>query len=158
MDTTPAHHLLIVFSSQSSLPASTASELPPLQSEPPKRDLRGNNNPGLSRIALSGQRCYPGTSCLATISLSLRDKRHSSIEAPRITLALMGLKPLAESWSPFGAKSRRSSSNRREKSVSQQLPSNGAHREPKDYLIRLTIASLLPVDPPLSGSKTPRHR
>jgi hypothetical protein len=38
----------------------------------------------LSRDAVSG------TSCLATIGLSLRDKRHSSIEAPRIILALMG--------------------------------------------------------------------
>jgi len=59
MDTTPAHHLLIIFASRSSLPASTASELPPLQSEPPKRDLRGNNNPGLSRIASGGQRALP---------------------------------------------------------------------------------------------------
>jgi hypothetical protein len=33
---------------------------------------------------------YPGTSCLATISLSLRDKSHSPIEGPRIKLALMG--------------------------------------------------------------------
>jgi hypothetical protein len=33
---------------------------------------------------------YPGTSCLATISLSLRDKSHSPIEAPRIELALVG--------------------------------------------------------------------
>ncbi len=32
----------------------------------------------------------PGTSCLATISLSLRDKSHSPIEGPRIKLALMG--------------------------------------------------------------------
>jgi hypothetical protein len=30
---------------------------------------------------------YPGTSCLATISLSLRDKSHSPIEAPRIKLS-----------------------------------------------------------------------
>ena len=29
------------------------------------------------------RRTYPGTSCLATISLSLRDKSHSSIETPR---------------------------------------------------------------------------
>jgi hypothetical protein len=35
-------------------------------------------------------RMIPGTSCLATIVLSLRDKNHSPIEAPRITLALMG--------------------------------------------------------------------
>ena len=33
---------------------------------------------------------YPGTSYLATISLSLRDKSHSSIVGPRIKLALMG--------------------------------------------------------------------
>jgi hypothetical protein len=31
----------------------------------------------------------PGTSCLATIMLFLRDKNHSPIEAPRIILALM---------------------------------------------------------------------
>jgi hypothetical protein len=31
-----------------------------------------------------------GTSCLATISLSLRDKSHSPIEGPGIKLALMG--------------------------------------------------------------------
>ena len=30
---------------------------------------------------------FPGTSCLATISLSLRDKNHSPIEGPRIKLA-----------------------------------------------------------------------
>jgi len=29
------------------------------------------------------RRTYPGTSCLATISLSLRDKSHSPFEAPR---------------------------------------------------------------------------
>jgi hypothetical protein len=33
---------------------------------------------------------YPGTSCLATISLSLRDKSHSPIEAPCIKLAFVG--------------------------------------------------------------------
>ena len=32
----------------------------------------------------------PGTSCLATISLSLRDKSHSPIEGHPIKLALMG--------------------------------------------------------------------
>ena len=36
---------------------------------------------------------YPGTSCLATISLSLRDKSHSPIEAPTIILALMRVYP-----------------------------------------------------------------
>jgi hypothetical protein len=36
---------------------------------------------------------FPGTSCLATISLSLRDKSHSLIEGPRIKLALMRLDP-----------------------------------------------------------------
>jgi hypothetical protein len=41
-----------------------------------------------------------GTSCLATIVLSLRDKSHSPIETPRIILAPMGLKPWAESCSP----------------------------------------------------------
>ena len=45
---------------------------------------------------------YPGTSCLATISLSLRDKSHSPIKGLRIKLALMGLKPRAESCSPPG--------------------------------------------------------
>jgi hypothetical protein len=38
----------------------------------------------------------PGTSCQATITLSLRDKSHSPIEEPRIKLVLMGLKPQAE--------------------------------------------------------------
>src|ERR1700677_1608857 len=36
---------------------------------------------------------YPGTSCLATIGLSLQDKSHSPIEVPRIKLALIGLRP-----------------------------------------------------------------
>ncbi len=35
----------------------------------------------------------PGTSCLATISLSLRDKSHSPIEVRRIKLALMAFEP-----------------------------------------------------------------
>jgi hypothetical protein len=35
----------------------------------------------------------PGTSCLATIVLSLRDKIHSTAEA-LLKLALMGLKPM----------------------------------------------------------------
>jgi hypothetical protein len=47
---------------------------------------------------------YPGTSCLATISLSLRDKRHSPIEELRIKLALTELKPWAESACPFKTK------------------------------------------------------
>jgi hypothetical protein len=34
--------------------------------------------------------CLPRHSCLATIVLSLRDKSHSPIEAPRIKSALMG--------------------------------------------------------------------
>jgi hypothetical protein len=34
---------------------------------------------------------YAGTSCLATIGLSLRDENHSTIEAPRIKLTLMGV-------------------------------------------------------------------
>jgi len=33
---------------------------------------------------------HPGTSCLATISLSLRDKSHPAIEVPTSILALMG--------------------------------------------------------------------
>ena len=44
---------------------------------------------------LSGD-AVPGTSCLATIMLSLRDKSHSPIEGPRIKLALMGLKTRIE--------------------------------------------------------------
>jgi hypothetical protein len=36
---------------------------------------------------------YPGTSCLATIVLSLRDENHSPIEAPRIRLGLIGFNP-----------------------------------------------------------------
>jgi hypothetical protein len=32
----------------------------------------------------------PGTSCLATIVLSLRDKSNSPVEAPRIVFAFMG--------------------------------------------------------------------
>src|SRR5580700_7627083 len=41
---------------------------------------------------------YPGTSCLATISLSLRDKSHSPIEAPHIYLSAYGVNP----EQPFG--------------------------------------------------------
>jgi hypothetical protein len=40
-----------------------------------------------------GLSASPGTSCLATIVLSLRDENHSTIEAPRIKLALMGFQP-----------------------------------------------------------------
>jgi hypothetical protein len=36
--------------------------------------------------------------------VSLRDKSHSPIEAPRIKLALMGLSPGLQSWSPSGAR------------------------------------------------------
>jgi hypothetical protein len=36
----------------------------------------------------------PGTSCLATIVLSLRDKNHPPIEAPRIILAITGYRDL----------------------------------------------------------------
>jgi len=36
---------------------------------------------------------YPGTSCLATISLSLRDKSHSPIEAPHNYLSAYGVTP-----------------------------------------------------------------
>jgi hypothetical protein len=52
---------------------------------------------------------YPGTSCLATIGLSLRDKSHSPIEGPRIKLALIGLKPWAEFCCPFGLRGEASS-------------------------------------------------
>jgi hypothetical protein len=44
----------------------------------------------------------PGASCLATIVLSLRDKTHSTAEA-LLKVALMGLKPWAESFGPSGA-------------------------------------------------------
>jgi hypothetical protein len=44
----------------------------------------------------------PGTSCLATIVLSLRDKNHAPIEAPRIILALTGLQTWAKFFGPFG--------------------------------------------------------
>jgi hypothetical protein len=47
---------------------------------------------GTGRLSAS----LPGTSCPATIGLSLRDENHSTIEAPRIHLALMGLKPQPE--------------------------------------------------------------
>jgi hypothetical protein len=40
----------------------------------------------------------PGTSCLATISLSLRDKSHSCIEAPHNYLNLYGVKPRVGVW------------------------------------------------------------
>jgi hypothetical protein len=36
---------------------------------------------------------YPGTSCLATINLSLRDKSHSPTQGARIKLALMRFNP-----------------------------------------------------------------
>src|ERR1700740_116425 len=36
---------------------------------------------------------YPGTSCLATIRLSLRDKSHSPIKGFRIKFALIGFQP-----------------------------------------------------------------
>ena len=36
---------------------------------------------------------YPGTSCLATINLSLRDKNHSPIEAPHNYLSAYRLNP-----------------------------------------------------------------
>ena len=49
----------------------------------------------------------PGTSCQATIAPSLRDKSHSPSERPRIKLALLGLKPRAETCRPLvGAISR----------------------------------------------------
>jgi hypothetical protein len=51
--------------------------------------------------ALLGWR-FPGTSCQATIALSLRDKDHSPMRS-LIKLALMGLKPRAEPFRPFGA-------------------------------------------------------
>ena len=39
------------------------------------------------------RRTYPGTSCLAKISLSLRDKSHSPIEAPHNYLSAYGVNP-----------------------------------------------------------------
>src|ERR1700688_391526 len=75
----------------------------------PKRPQSYSGHPGLTLLRLSlrdggSLHRYPGTPCLATISLSLRDKSHSPIEGLRIKLALMGLKPWAESYSPCGAK------------------------------------------------------
>jgi hypothetical protein len=45
-------------------------------------------------------RC-PGTSCLATISLSLRDKSHSPIEAPRNYLSTYAVETLSWVLQPF---------------------------------------------------------
>jgi hypothetical protein len=44
----------------------------------------------------------PGTWCLATISLSLRDKSHSPVEGPRIKLALVGFGQGRKSALRFG--------------------------------------------------------
>jgi hypothetical protein len=44
----------------------------------------------------------PGTSCLATIRLSLRDKSHSPIEGPRNKLALVGFSQGRKSALRFG--------------------------------------------------------
>jgi hypothetical protein len=44
----------------------------------------------------------PGTSCLATIVLSLRDKNHSPLEAPRIIFAFVG-EPWAMLFRPLRA-------------------------------------------------------
>ena len=58
---------------------------------------RGHRNPGtscLATIKLSlRDKTYPGTSCLATIKLSLRDKSHSPIEAPHNYLSAYGVNP-----------------------------------------------------------------
>ena len=43
----------------------------------------------------------PGTSCQATIVLSLRDKSHSPIERLTIILALMGGPPQAPGFHPY---------------------------------------------------------
>jgi hypothetical protein len=45
---------------------------------------------------------YPGASCLATISLSLRDKSHSPIEAADDYLSACAGKPWAKLTCPFG--------------------------------------------------------
>jgi hypothetical protein len=62
--------------------------------------------PGYDRIVPLGHysslRVTQALRAWLTISLSLRDKSHSPIEGPRIKLALMGLKPRAELYSPFG--------------------------------------------------------
>ncbi|MEA3162288.1 MAG: hypothetical protein QOE88_106 [Verrucomicrobiota bacterium] len=47
--------------------------------------------------------CYPGTSCLATISLSLRDKKPIAYRSARIILAIMG-KLWAKLSRPFEAR------------------------------------------------------
>jgi len=43
---------------------------------------------------------YPGTSCLATINLSLGDKSHSPIEAPPNYLSAFGGWPCGIGWGP----------------------------------------------------------
>ena len=58
------------------------TELMPLQ----KRLVHLFNRPAGTGFFLM----IPGTSCLATISLSLRDKNHPPIEVLRIILALVG--------------------------------------------------------------------
>jgi hypothetical protein len=40
----------------------------------------------------------PGTSCQATMVLSLRDKSHSPIEVPHNYLSAYGVKPCAQPW------------------------------------------------------------
>ena len=46
---------------------------------------------------------YPGTSCLATINLSLRDKSHSPIKAPDNYLSAYGVETRAKFFNLFGA-------------------------------------------------------
>jgi hypothetical protein len=46
----------------------------------------------------------PGTSCLATIVLSLRDKSHSPIEAPHNYLSAYGVYPGERSFIASGLK------------------------------------------------------
>jgi hypothetical protein len=57
-------------------------------------NISGTDN-DFDRPSATGPLCManPGTSCLATIVLSLRDENHSPIEAPRIKLAFSRLKP-----------------------------------------------------------------
>jgi hypothetical protein len=49
---------------------------------------------------------YPGTSCLATISLSLRHKSHSPVEAPHNYLNAMGFQPWEHPRKRFALKGR----------------------------------------------------
>jgi hypothetical protein len=73
----------------------------------------------------------PGTSCLATIVLSLRDKRHSTAEA-LLKLAFYGLKPSAKFLMPrrgaIGLKSPIGNAQRASSSAADISSNLGAQR------------------------------